>query len=276
MPLLLDKFQLTNKVAIITGGVGLLGIKHAEAIAEMGGKPILLDIDDEKGEVSATQISKKYNINCYYFNCDITNEDAIGKVKDEIIKSHGKIDILINNAAIDPKVKADHSHETSRLEKFSLEQWNLELSVGLTGAYLCSKIFGGAMAQNGEGVVVNVSSDLGLISPNQNLYRKEGLKENQQPVKPITYSVIKHGIIGMTKYLATYWADKGIRVNAISPGGIYTNQPDEFVSKISELIPLGRMAHEDEYKAAIVFLCSDASSYMTGSNLVIDGGRTIL
>jgi len=199
---------------------------------------------------------------------------VIVNVKDDIIKTHGKIDILINNAAIDPKVKTDDSHETSRLEKFSLEQWNLELSVGLTGAYLCSKIFGSEMAQNGGGVIVNISSDLGLISPDQRLYRKDGLKENQQPVKPITYSVIKHGIIGLTKYLATYWADKGVRVNAISPGGVYTDQPDEFVNKISELIPLGRMAYEDEYKAAIVFLCSDASSYMTGSNLVIDGGRT--
>ena len=130
------------------------------------------------------------------------------------------------------------------------------------------------MAKIGRGVIINVSSDLGLISPDQNLYRKDGLQDDQQPVKPITYSVIKHGIIGMTKYLATYWADKGIRVNTISPGGVYTNQPDEFISKISELIPLGRMANENEYKTAIVFLCSDASSYMTGSNLVIDGGRT--
>jgi len=271
---LLNKFKLTNKVAIITGGAGLLGTKHAEAIAEMGGMPILLDIDDGKGELAAANISKAFNISCAYYNCDITNEGAIEKVKDDIIKTHCNIDILINNAAIDPKVKTDISHETSRLEKFSLDQWNLEISVGLTGAYLCSKIFGSEMAQKECGVIVNISSDLGIISPDQRLYRKEGTQENEQPVKPITYSVIKHGIIGLTKYLATYWADKGIRVNTISPGGVYTGQPDEFVNKISELIPLGRMAYEDEYKAAIVFLCSDASSYMTGSNLVIDGGRT--
>ena len=132
------------------------------------------------------------------------------------------------------------------------------------------------MAECGKGVIVNIASDLGLISPDQRLYRKEGLKEDEQPVKPITYSIIKHGIIGLTKYLATYWADEGIRVNTLSPGGVFTSQHDEFISKISKLIPLGRMANKDEYKAAIVYLCSDASSYMTGSNLVIDGGRTIL
>jgi len=274
MKILLDKFKLTNKVAIITGGVGLLGINHAEAIAEMGGTPILLDINDEKGESVTAEISKKYKTTCSYYNCDITNEDEIEKVKDDIIKFHGKIDILINNAAIDPKVKTDNSYETSRLEMFSLDRWSLELSVGLTGAYLCSKIIGSEMAKIGSGVIVNISSDLGLISPDQRLYKKDGLKEDKQPVKPITYSVIKHGIIGLTKYLATYWADKDVRVNAISPGGVYTGQPDKFVSKISELIPLRRMAREDEYKAAIVFLCSEASSYMTGSNLVIDGGRT--
>jgi len=271
---ILNKLQLTNRVAVITGGVGLLGVNHAEAIAEMGGIPILLDINNEKGELIAEKISKKYKIFCSYFNCDITNEEKIKKIKDKIIKSYGKIDILINNAAIDPKVKNDNFQEDCRLDKFSLEQWNLELSVGLTGAYLCSKVFGGEMAKIGIGVIVNVSSDLGLISPDQSLYKKDGLHEDQQPVKPITYSVIKHGIIGMTKYLATYWADKGVRVNTISPGGVYTNQSDEFVSKISDLIPLGRMANEDEYKAAIVFLVSDASSYMTGSNLIIDGGRT--
>jgi len=273
---MLDKFNLDNKVAVITGGIGLLGKNYAEAIAEMGGIPILLDINDEKGELIAAKITKNFNIKCSYYNCDITNEGAIERVKDDILISYGKIDILINNAAIDPKVKTDHSHQTSRLENFALDQWNLEISVGLTGAYLCSKIFGSEMAQKGSGVIVNVSSDLGIISPDQRLYKKDGLNENEQPVKPITYSVIKHGIIGMTKYLATYWSDKGVRVNTISPGGVYTKQPDEFVSRISELIPLGRMASEDEYKAAIVFLCSDASSYMTGSNLVIDGGRTCL
>ena len=273
---LFNKFQLTDKVAIITGGVGLLGIKHAEAIAEMGGIPILLDIDVEKGKTAAVKLSEKYSKNCFFYNCDITNEDAVINIKDEIIKTHSKIDILINNAAIDPKVRSGTKKELSRLENFSLDKWNLEIFVGLTGAFICSKVIGSEMAERGEGVIVNISSDLGLISPDQNLYKKDGIQDHEQPVKPVTYSVIKHGIIGLTKYLATYWADKGIRVNTLSPGGVFTNQPDEFTSKISKLIPLGRMANKDEYKAAIVYLCSDASSYMTGSNLVIDGGRTII
>ena len=148
--------------------------------------------------------------------------------------------------------------------------------MGLTGAMLCSKIFGFEMAKNRKGVILNISSDLGIIAPDQRIYRKKGLPENEQPVKPITYSVIKHGLIGLTKYLATYWADKGVRCNALGPGGIYNNQPNEFVNKISNLIPIGRMADSDEYRSAIVFMVSDASSYMNGTNLVIDGGRTIL
>ena len=273
---LVNKFQLEDKVAVITGGVGLLGMKHAEAIAEMGGIPILLDIDVEKGKIASEKISEKYGKKCSFFDCDITDEEAIINVKNEIIKIYSGVDILINNAAIDSKVKPDEKKQLSRLENFSLKQWNLEISVGLTGTFICSKVFGCVMANSGKGVIVNIASDLGLISPDQRLYRKDGLNEDEQPVKPITYSIIKHGIIGLTKYLATYWADKGIRVNTLSPGGIFVNQPNEFTSKISKLIPLGRMADKDEYKAAIVYLCSDASSYMTGSNLIVDGGRTII
>ena len=129
------------------------------------------------------------------------------------------------------------------------------------------------MAKKGKGVILNISSDLGIIAPDQRIYKKEGLPENEQAVKPVTYSVIKHGLIGLTKYLATYWADSGVRVNSISPGGIYTNQNPAFIQKVKNLIPLGRMAQKDEYKAAVVFLVSDASSYMTGANLVVDGGR---
>jgi NAD(P)-dependent dehydrogenase (short-subunit alcohol dehydrogenase family) len=130
------------------------------------------------------------------------------------------------------------------------------------------------MARHGRGVIVNVASDLALIAPDQRLYRKSGLPDERQPVKPVTYSVVKSGLIGLTRYLATYWAASGVRVNAISPGGIYTDQPEEFVLRLANLIPLGRMARVDEYEGAILFLCSDASSYMTGANLVVDGGRT--
>jgi len=267
---------LTGKVAIITGGAGFLGEKHAEAIAEFGGNPILLDIDEKTGTEKAQRISEEFQVDCEFRFCDITDELQILNIRDFMLNKFGRIDILINNAAIDPKVKKQSGKNLSRLENFPINQWNLELAVGLTGAMLCSKIFGFEMAKNRKGVILNISSDLGIIAPDQRIYRKKGLPENEQPVKPITYSVIKHGLIGLTKYLATYWADKGVRCNALGPGGIYNNQPNEFVNKISNLIPIGRMADSDEYRSAIVFMVSDASSYMNGTNLVIDGGRTIL
>jgi NAD(P)-dependent dehydrogenase (short-subunit alcohol dehydrogenase family) len=269
-----QSFDLKGKVAVITGGAGLLGEKHAEAIAEFGGIPILLDIDEKAGTKKASRISNEYQVDCEFMLCDITDELQISSVRDSLLSRFGHIDILINNAAIDPKVEAKNEKNLSRLENFPIDQWNLELSVGLTGSMLCSKIFGYEMAKNGKGVILNISSDLGTIAPDQRIYKKDGLPENEQPVKPITYSIIKHGLIGLTKYLATYWADKGVRCNALCPGGIYNNQPDEFVKKISNLIPFGRMAHEDEYKASVVFMLSDASSYMNGSVVSMDGGRT--
>lgn len=271
-----EMFSIKDKVAIITGGAGLLGKKHAEAILEFGGVAILLDINDEHGHEVSQELSKHFPDKCFYYNCDITNEDKLKEIKDKIIMEFGRIDILINNAAIDPKVgneKFDNSF--NRLEYFNIDQWNLELKVGLTGAFLCTKIFGYYMAQNGGGTIINISSDLGIIAPDQRLYRLDGVDEENQPVKPITYSVIKHGLIGLTKYTATYWSDKGVRANALCPAGVYTNQSDEFVQKISNLIPMRRMANIDEYKGAIVFLASDASSYMNGATLVVDGGRSI-
>jgi len=268
-----QSFDLTDKVAVITGGAGLLGEKHAEAIAEFGGVPILLDIDGKVGIKKASRISNEYEVDCKFMLCDITDESQISSVRDSLSSKFGHIDILINNAAIDPKVKKQSGENLSRLENFSIDQWNLELSVGLTGAMLCSKVFGYEMSKNGYGVILNISSDLGIIAPDQRLYLKDEIAENEQLVKPVTYSVIKHGLIGLTKYLATYWPGK-VRCNTLCPGGVYNGQTDDFVTDISNLIPLNRMATKDEYKAAVVFLISDASSYMTGANLIIDGGRS--
>jgi NAD(P)-dependent dehydrogenase (short-subunit alcohol dehydrogenase family) len=266
---------LTDKVAVITGGAGLLGEKHAEAIAEFGGIPILLDIDNKSGTGKAKKISDEYHVDCEFKLCDITDESQISSVRDSLLNKYGHIDILINNAAIDPKVETKSEKNLTRLENFPIDQWNLELGVGLTGAMLCSKIFGYEMSKMGKGVILNISSDLGIIAPDQRIYKKKGLCESEQPVKPVTYSVIKHGLTGLTKYLSTYWNDKGIRVNSISPGGIYNSQNPKFVQKLTNLIPLNRMAQEDDYKAAVIFLVSDASTYMTGANLVVDGGRTV-
>lgn len=272
-----DMFSLKDNIAVITGGAGLLGKKHAEALAEFGCITVLVDIDEKKGSEAAEYVKNEFKIDSVFYKCDITNKEELESLKEYIISTYGRIDILINNAAIDPKFDNSKTEKAfSRLEYFNVEQWNKELSVGLTGAFLSSQVFGFEMAKNNGGVIINISSDLGIISPDQRLYKKEGLSEFQQPVKPVTYSVIKHGLIGLTKYLATYWADKGVRANSLCPAGVYTNQPEEFVIRISELIPMGRMAGIDEYKAAIVFLASNASSYMNGATLIIDGGRSVL
>jgi len=270
----LKKFRLQGRVAIITGGAGLLGVQHAKAIAEAGGIPVLWDINKDVSKV-AVRISRDYKLPSLGMIVDITNHESIEKNFYQVLDELGRIDILINNAANNPKVKSGNHISSSRFENYTLDQWNKDIAVGLTGAFLCSQVIGNFMAEKNHGVILNISSDLSIISPDQRLYKKEGLKESKQPVKPVTYSVVKHGITGLTRYLSTYWADKNIRVNSISPGGVYNGQTNEFVTQLTKLIPLGRMANIDEYKAAIIFLCSDASSYMTGSNLVIDGGRSI-
>ena len=272
-----EKFNLTGKTALITGAAGLLGIEHAAALLESGATVVLTDI----GEASLAAARKTLLRNAearriQTYVMDVSKPGAIRVVAESLAAEGLRIDILVNNAAIDPKVKGDQGVlETSRLENFPLEQWNLQVAVGLTGAFLCSQVFGAAMARDGKGgVILNIASDLSLFSPDQRLYRKEGLQDDMQPVKPVTYSVIKAGLIGLTRYLATYWASQGVRCNALSPGGVFNGQGDEFVQRLSSLIPLGRMAQRDEYRGAVQFLCSDASSYMNGQNIVMDGGRS--
>ena len=271
----IEKFRLDNRVAVITGGAGLLGVQHAEAIAEAGGIPVLWDINEELAVNEAERIQEIHKTSCIGMKVDITSLDSVRKGMSDVLSSLSCIDILINNAANDPKVKSNQGDSWSRYENFSLEMWNQDIAVGLTGAFFCSQAIGTYMAQNKGGVILNIASDLSVISPDQRLYRKAGIADEQQSVKPVTYSVVKHGLVGLTKYLSTYWVDKNVRVNAISPGGVYTNQPEEFVKKLTKLIPMGHMANVDEYKAAVIFMCSDASSYMTGQNVSIDGGRTV-
>lgn len=274
-----NKFQLNNKVAIITGSCGLLGKEHAYALLEAGCKVIITDLSVKalntvKKELETT--FKSENILC--MKMDVTNKKDIQKVKNNLEEKDMSINILINNAAINPKVSKDNkSKELSRFENITLNDWDSQISVGLSGAFLCSQVFGQMMLSNKKGgVILNIASDLSVISPDQRIYRKPNTLEENQPVKPVTYSVIKTGLIGLTRYLSTYWADKNIRVNALSPGGVYTDQDSNFVEQLSSLIPLGRMAKKDEYRSAIQFLCSDASSYMNGQNIVIDGGRSVL
>jgi len=274
-----DKFCNSGKHACITGACGLLGKYHAIALLETDASVILTDINtyqlqELKDDLSDSYDSKKI----YTYVMDVTDENNINEVLRDLDEQNIRVSILINNAAINPTASSigNNNAEDSRLESFSLDQWNSEINVGLTGAFLCSKIFGNAMSKNEGGIILNIASDLSVIAPDQRLYKQSGVIPELNPVKPVTYSVIKTGLIGLTRYLATYWPEKGIRANALSPGGVYTQQDEEFVKKISELIPLGRMASPDEYVSAIQFLCSDASAYMNGQNIVIDGGRSVL
>jgi NAD(P)-dependent dehydrogenase (short-subunit alcohol dehydrogenase family) len=267
-------FDLTGRVAIITGGAGLLGFRHAEAIVAAGGIPVLVDLAVADPEAKAEGLRVKYGAKALGRTTDITDESQVSALLTTVLSEFGTVDILINNAANNPKVEPSSGPAWSRLENFPLAAWEADLAVGLTGAFLCSKVIGSEMARRKRGVIVNVASDLAVIAPDQRLYLRDGLPPDQQPVKPVTYSVVKTGLVGLTRYLATYWAPVGIRVNAISPGGVFDGQPEEFVSRLTTLIPLARMAHVDEYQGAILFLCSDASSYMTGTNLVVDGGRS--
>ncbi|MDD1975000.1 SDR family oxidoreductase [Pseudomonas tussilaginis] len=267
-------FRLDGRVAVITGGGGLLGYQHAATVAGLGGLPVLLDINAEALAANAARLAAETGCQAMTLVADITNLEALQVVGKQLLERHGRVDILINNAARNPKVESSGDKDFSRLEHFPWEQWQLDLDVGLGGAFNCAKVFGSQMARQGRGVIINIASDLGVIAPDQRLYRVDGREAELQPVKPVTYSVVKHGLIGLTKYLATYWCEQGVRCNALSPGGVYAGQNDVFVSKLAQLIPLGRMAEADEYRGAIAFLCSDASSYMNGANLVIDGGRS--
>jgi NAD(P)-dependent dehydrogenase (short-subunit alcohol dehydrogenase family) len=272
-----DKFDLKHGHVLITGAAGLLGIEHARAILTANGKAILWDLDSRLLELAIEKLSNEFDSKRIFADViDVTDENQIVDGLKKFTEKDIEISTLINNVAANPKYsKRDSNSEFSRLENFRLEDWNKEISIGLTSAFLCSKIIGTRMAERRKGVILNIASDLSVIAPDQRLYRVNSLPIDLQPVKPVTYSVIKAGLVGLTKYLATYWNEEGIRVNSLSPGGVYDDQPEEFLKKISNLIPMGRMANREEYQSAVQFLCSDASSYMTGQNIVIDGGRSV-
>lgn len=267
-------FDLTSKICLITGAGGLLGPKHAEALLEFGATVILTDIDLKQLEKKYLNLSEKFSSDKVYMEyMNVTDKKSIQRVANK----YPNINVLINNAAKDPKVTKDDKNLTveSRFENMTEEYFKEGIDAIINGTFLTTQIICNKMLTTGGGVVLNISSDLGLIAPDQRIYENPTKNEDQQNVKPITYSAAKWAIIGMTKYLSVYFAKKNIRVNSLSPTGVYNDHPQDFVEKLSNIIPMGRMANINEYKGAVVFMCSDASSYMTGSNIVIDGGKTV-
>jgi len=268
-------FRLDGKVIVITGAAGLLGRKHAEAVLAYGGISVLLDLSEVTVKSVVDELNAKYGDKAIGMAVDITNEQQISDNADLLVEKFGKIDGLVNNAANNPKVEDTNDKNFSRLENFPLDIWNQDVAVGLTGAFLCAKYYGSKIADNPSGgSIVNISSDLGLMAPDQRLYMKDGLSEELQPVKPVTYSVVKTGLIGLTRYLATYWAEKGVRCNAMCPGGVENNQAESFLRDVSSRIPMNRLAQADEYQGTLLWMLSDASSYLNGAIVPVEGGRT--
>lgn len=267
----LISFDLKDKYCLVTGAAGLLGAQHAIALLEISASLVLIDINLKKLISLKKKLGKDFpNSNIHIFKTDISKENSIKKTALQIKKKKIKLDVLVNNAGLDAKVlKNQNIAYSEKFENINLINWKKNIEVNLTGTMLCSKYFGGLIAQNKSGgVIINIASDLSVIAPNHSIY-------NKGVYKPVMYSVVKHGIIGLTKYLSTYWNSKKIRCNALSPGSVEQNQSKKLIGKLKKLIPLNRLAQKDEYKSAIQFLCSDASKYMTGQNLVIDGGRSV-
>lgn len=263
-------FDLTGKTAIVTGSLGLIGKNHCRALSEAGANVVVTDIDGEACNNFAAELPNR----AIGFGADITDADSVKALRDFALAHFGSIDILVNNAAINDKFEDPAAlFEQSKFENYPLDLWNKSLSVNVTGMFLCSQVIGTVMAERGAGSIINVASTYGIVAPNQDLYiDKNGI---QKFFKTAAYPVTKGAVIAFTKFLAAYWGRSGVRVNTLSPGGVENNQDDFFVENYSKRTPLNRMARPDDYRGAVVFLASDASAYMTGANLVVDGGFTI-
>ncbi|GAB1351056.1 SDR family oxidoreductase [Ignavibacteriales bacterium] len=268
-------FSLNGKVAIVTGSLGLIGRNHCRALLNAGSHLLITDMNDEECEKFASELVKIYpKSKIYGFGADITSAADIKKLREFALEKFGTIDVLVNNAAINDKFEDPAAlFEQSKFENYPLELWNKSITVNVTGMFLCSQIIGKVMAERGSGSIINVASTYGIVAPNQDLYIDEtGV---QKFYKTPAYPVTKGAVIAFTKFLAAYWGEKGVRVNTLTPGGVENNQDEFFIKEYSKRTPLKRMAQPTDYMGALVYLASDASSYMTGANLVVDGGFTI-
>lgn len=264
-------FDLSDKNVIITGSAGFLGNQHCEAILEHNGNPILIDINKISLESQKKKLEKKYKKKILCFRKNLTSPNSLKSIRNHLLKNNITIYALINNADYNPQV--DINKKLNNFENENFTEWKKHLSIGLDSTYLASKYLGSLIKKNKKGgVIINISSDLGLISPNQSLYNTG--KELTQ-AKPISYSASKSAIIGMTRYLATYWANYNIRCNALCFGGMEKSQDKKFKKKLANLIPLKRMAKKNEYQSSIIWMLSDYTSYLNGSIVSVDGGRTV-
>jgi len=260
---------LPDRVIVVTGGAGLLGRNHFQALSAAGAQVIVADIDEAKANAVVDALPGTQGM---AVQVDVTSPSSVGRMVERVSERFGRIDALVNNAAIDPKFdSANGGAHRHSFEEYPLELWQRSLDVNLTGAFLCTQAIAPFLLASGRGSVVNIASIYGMVGPDQRLYQQDRM---QLQFKPVGYSVTKSALIGFTRYLATYWVGSGIRVNTLTLGGVEAGHDPEFVRRYSDRTPMGRMARPDEYGGALVFLLSDASSYMTGANLVIDGGWT--
>jgi 2-deoxy-D-gluconate 3-dehydrogenase len=260
---------LAERVVILTGAAGLLGRSYAAALVAAGARVALADVRGGAVKDLAAGFDARVAVP---IEADVTDPQSVRAMVSRTREVFGRVDVLVNNAALDPKFDRDTAAEhAATFETFPLEAWHAALGVNLTGMFLCCQAVAPVMLAQGRGVIVNIGSIYGMVGPDQRLYETAGAG----PVfKPVTYSVTKSAVYGLTRYLAAYWARKNLRVNALTLGGVEHEQEPAFVQRYGERVPLGRMARPDEYSGALVFLASDASSYMTGANLVVDGGWT--
>jgi 2-deoxy-D-gluconate 3-dehydrogenase len=267
----LDKFRMDGRVAIVTGGAGLLGAEFCRTLAEAGASVVVADLDAARAEHVAAGL-RAAGGKAIGLGLDVTQLESVTRAIGQIRADHGRLDVLVNSAALDPKFDAAHHEQAANaFEDYPLEMWNQALAVNLTGMFLCSQAVSRPMLEQGSGVIINICSTYGLVGPDQRIYAQPG---KPRQFKPVYYSVTKAGVLGMTRYLSTYFAGTGLRVNALTPGGVFNDHDDGFVANYSARTVLGRMARRDEMNGALLFLASDASSYMTGSNLIVDGGWT--
>lgn len=269
-----DLFDLSGKVAIVTGGAGMLGREYCRAFAEASAHVVVADLRGGDAKDYAHQISSETHPKAIGIETDVTDKISVESMITRTLDEFGRIDILVNNAALDPKFDTKHASEhTNTFEDYPLELWNESVAVDLTGMFLCSQAVARPMLEQKSGVIINICSTYGVVGPDQRLYERDDPTQ-QRTYKPITYSVTKSAVLGLTRYLATYWSGKNIRVNALTLGGVFNEHDEEFVRRYSYRTPLGRMAEKSEYCGALLFVASDAASYMTGANLVVDGGWT--